>query len=64
VSALANSAGLTDGNGQFSNTNFDVTMDDLQITGMGSVLKISKLKLFDRALTNSGDNNEMASETS
>jgi len=63
-SALANSDGLTDGNGQFSNTNFDVTMDDLQITGMGSVLKISKLKLFDRALTNSGDNNEMASETS
>jgi hypothetical protein len=62
-SALANSDGLTDSNGQFTNSNFDVTMDDLQITGVGSILKLSKLKLFDSVLTNSGDNNEMASET-
>jgi len=55
--------GLTDANGQFTNSNFDVTWDDLQISG-SSQQKILLVKLFDRALTNSGDNNEMASETS
>ena len=53
---------LTDANGQFTNSNFDVTWDDLQISG-GSQQKILLIKVFDRALTNSGDNNEMASET-
>ena len=51
--------GLTDANGDFTNSNFDVTWDDLQISG-GSQQKYLLIKLFDSALTNS----EMASETS
>ena len=43
--------GLTDANGQFTNSNFDVTWDDLQITGQGGIVKLSKLMLFDSALS-------------
>lgn len=50
--------GLTDANGQFTNSNFDVTWDDLQISGR-SQQKILLVKVFDSALTPS----EMVSET-
>ena len=50
-SPLDDSGSVTDANGQFTNSNFDVTWDDLQITGQGGIVKLSKLMLFDSALS-------------
>lgn len=44
-------ANLTDSNGRLTNSNFDVSMDDLHIRGFGSLMKLKGFKLFNEALT-------------
>jgi hypothetical protein len=43
--------GLTDANGQFTNSYFDTSWDKFQLTGQGSTVKYSGIKFFDEALS-------------
>ena len=43
--------GLTDANGQFTNSYFDTSWDKLQLNGQGSNIKYNGIKFFDEALS-------------